>query len=206
MMTSDGEARARELATEAERLRCLGLNIAAIAKFNDALGELGNSTARLKSWCLAHRGSARSELGDTEGAIADLDAAVELRKGEYAWALAHKGEAYRIFARGLATHTEEDHRRFSEAIENACQAFQAACVLDGHSAWTHAHLGATLTLKLWHESSWTKAELKAQKQSFDAAKAALDHALELQPTYPWALQFEALLFGIGGDELAGKDW
>lgn len=143
------------------------------------------------AWTHAHRGAARLGMLIADGAIEDLEQALKLRPG-YGWALAQKGEAYRIQALAhLFKGKKDSAEALWKSIHQSFDAYREALAVHSLSAWAYAHWGATCTLAYWvsHEESY------AEQGCHHFIKAC-----ELNSSYAWAYAFHAFLLALRGSQ------
>lgn len=98
----------------------------------------------------------------------ELNRAIE-KNANNSWALAHRGEAYRI----------------KECYEEALADFNRAIDLNKNYIWALAHRGATYRFM--------------GKTYYRFALADLDQAIELKPDYLWAIAYRCRVYELMGD-------
>ncbi|MRG92328.1 tetratricopeptide repeat protein [Polyangium spumosum] len=178
---------------QAEMLRTSGLYADAIDCFTAWLAHNAND-----SWSLAHRGAARAALGDHRGAIADLDLAIEMRRGRYPWAFAQKGEAHRVYVRDSLPWIEENLPRIEQEIDRSLASFAEAIKQSSGYAWAYAHKGAMHAVASFIYKRMPGMSGDAGRH-FSEGSRCFEKAAELNGAYAWAIAFHALLHATNED-------
>ncbi|MDI1449275.1 hypothetical protein [Polyangium sp. 6x1] len=178
---------------QAEMLRTSGLYSNAVDCFTAWLENNKND-----AWSIAHRGAARAALGDHQGAIADLDLALEMRKGYYPWAHAQKGEAHRIYVRDIIPWVEENLSRLEGEINKSLASFAEAIKQSSGYAWAYAHKGAMHAVASFIYKRFPAATGDWENH-FNEGSRCFRRATELNGAYAWAIAFHALLHATNQD-------
>jgi tetratricopeptide (TPR) repeat protein len=149
------------------------------------------------AWAYAHRGATRNSLGDYEGALDDLNKAIEkyqARKGPTPWVYAHLGETYRL------KYIRDRHRKLDQFLEedfnNAIQNFTDAIELDPDYTWAYAHRAATYRLRLPHHGHKDDDWMQHWNKALNDLNQAIDRS---QQTYAWAYAFRSTIYKLGGE-------
>ena len=184
---------AQERAQAGEAFRLSGLYSNAIACFGEAIDKATHDYP----WAWAHRGAARSSLGALDDAITDLKRALELKGQSYSWAWGQLGETHRLFAKRFL---DKGHQaKFDEHIHESIRCFRTAIEQSPVSSWAQAHLGATYALAYLAELPETAHNAAKLKALSAQGMVAFEAATKLNPTYAWALVFQAFLFALMRD-------
>lgn len=189
MFTSSDNSTATQ-ASEADTLRKQGIFSGAIERFNDILREDSRN-----AWAYAHRGAAKSSILELEGAVQDLDRAIAIRKEEgreYPWAHAHKGEAYRVYARYHMWRSGRA-RQLEDLLKRSDESFEAALAGRADYPWASAHHAATCTYRYAIGRHIHRLDEKDYEPFAELAVQRFDQALHSDPSYSWAFAFKAFL-------------
>lgn len=195
-----GGSHIANLNRQGEQRRISGDHTGAIEAFDEVLAQAPDNT-----WTLAHRGAAKSAMGLFQqrkgeanaptGAIEDLERALELKDGQYAWARAQLGEAYRCVARDSFPFLMKKER-YDELLaltEKAELAFTHVLADDSHQddAWALAHRGAARALIYvvqLHKAQQQGSRRASAGAGYDVlAEQDFQQAISLNPGYSWAL-------------------
>lgn len=185
---------------QGEQRRISGDYTGAIEAFDAVLAQAPDNT-----WTLAHRGAAKSAMGLLQqrkgepnaptGAIEDLERALELKGGQYAWARAQLGEAYRCVARDNFPLLMK-RERYDELLaltEKAELSFTHVLSDESHQddAWALAHRGAARALIYvvqLHKAQQQGSRRASSGEGYDVlAEQDFQQAISLNPGYSWAL-------------------
>ncbi len=195
----------KRLAAEAETLRTKGVYSEAIWRFNNVIDAYGEDDPNA-AWAYAHRGAARAaihDLGELDlgskdlsgGAIADFEKARQLRRpNPYPWALAHEGEAYRLYAQYHIFKNGRGDEVYLDLLERSYKLFTEALDHQEEYPWALAHCGATRTYQ--HIICQLVNRHSKNERFAEDAEDLFNKAIESCPAYPWAYAFKAFLMAI----------
>lgn len=123
-------------------------------------------------WGLAHLAETHYDLGEYQKALEYFDKAIELSGGEYAWALAHRGQVLRLYDPPGGSHTSEN-----ENWRQALADFKAAEKQDSQYAWAIAYQSVMHALLGEYKEAWQSLEraIRIDPHIMEQAVELLEH-------------------------------